>query len=230
MPRTRTIAQLRRELAAKERRLEALQAKHSGLAAQLASVDREMAKLEGGAALSRKARKRVAGPSRSKTRNRQSLADVLADVLRGKGSARVAEAAKLALAAGYKSASKQFGNIVSQTLTGDKRFWKTARGVYALKGGKRAAAKQTTKKGARKTAKPGKKAKPQQRLGDLLAEVSKGRKLLGVADAARLVLEKGYKGQAKNLQLAVNRVLMRDKRFGRVARGTYTLKGQKGRE
>ncbi|MGB2824260.1 MAG: hypothetical protein WBF17_25020, partial [Phycisphaerae bacterium] len=135
---------------------------------------------------------------------------------------------KLAVRAGYKSKSSQFGNIVSQTLSVDKRFKKIARGVYVLKGGKRTPAKQKTKVVAKKTARAGKKTETQKSLGDLLAEVAKGRKLLGVADAARLVLEKGYKSKAANFQLAVNKTLMRDERFGRVSRGIYTLKGQEG--
>ena len=157
-----------------------------------------------------------------------SLADVLARVMAGKGNVKVAEAAKLARQACYKSKSGQFGNIVSQTLSGDGRFKKIARGVYALKGKRQAPAKRTTKKVAKKTAKAGRKTGTQQGLGDLLAEVAKGRKLLSVADAARLASERGYKSQAKNFQLAVNKALMRDERFGRVCRGMYTLKGQEG--
>ena len=143
MPKTKTIAELRRELATKERALQTLTARRSKLARQLSAVDREIAKL-GGEAVSAKKRRRRA-------RNKRSLADVLATVLKGKGGVKVAVAGKLALARGYKSSSKQFGNIVSQTLTGDKRFRKVSRGVYALKGmGKTVVKKATRKEPAKK--------------------------------------------------------------------------------
>jgi hypothetical protein len=46
----------------------------------------------------------------------------------------VAEAAEAVVAAGYKSKSKDFQNIVSMALSKDKRFRRVRRGVYALKG------------------------------------------------------------------------------------------------
>ena len=110
-------------------------------------------------------------------------------------------------------------------MSADKRFKKIARGVYTLRRGGKAAVTTSAKKVAKKIARVGKKTETQKSLGDVLAEVAKGRKLLGVADAARLVLKKGYKSQAKNFHLAVNRALMKDERFGRVSRGIYTLKG-----
>jgi len=221
MPRTLSIADLRRKLAVKEGQLAKLQGQRDRLAKQLAGIEREIAVL-GGAPAKAKPKRRKKTPVKKGRRVRRgaSLVDVLAKVLAGKGHVRVAEAAKLALAAGHKSNSSQFGNIVSQALSDDGRFKKIARGVYVLKGEKTTPAKRSS----RKIAKVGGKAESQQSLGDLLADVAKGRKLLGVADATRLILAKGYKSRAKNFQLAVNRALMRDKRFGRVARGTYTLK------
>ncbi len=80
------------------------------------------------------------------------VAGILICIELGKRGVKVAEAAKLALAGGYKSASKQFGNIVSQALTTDKRFRKISRGVYALKGVEESAAKKVAKKAAKKEA------------------------------------------------------------------------------
>jgi len=227
MPRTRSIAELHKELAAKEGQLAKLRAQRGKLARQLTGIEREIAVLDGRPVkIKRKGRKKVAARKGRRARVGPSLADVRARVMAGKGNVKVAEAAKLARKAGYKSKSGQFGNIVSQTLSGDGRFKKIARGVYALKGKRQTPAKRTTKKVAKKTAKAGRMTQAQQGLGDLLAEVAKGRKLLSIADAAGLALEKGYKSQAKNFQLAVNKALMRDERFGRVGRGIYTLKGQ----
>jgi len=63
-----------------------------------------------------------------------SLVSELVDALGAKGKLTIAEAADAVLAAGYKSKSKDFGNIVSMTLSKDKRFRRVRRGVYALKG------------------------------------------------------------------------------------------------
>ena len=153
MPRTKTIVELRRELAAKEGKLKTLTARRSKLAVQLSAIDREIAKLGGEGIPCKKGRAKPSPKRRKMAKNKQSLADVLASVLKGKKGVRVAEAAKLALVAGYKSASNQFANIVSQTLSTDKRFRKVSRGVYALKGAKKTAAKKVAKKRAKKAAK-----------------------------------------------------------------------------
>ncbi len=156
MPRTKTIAELRRELAVKEGKLKTLTARRSKLAVQLSAVDRDIAKLGGEGIPGKKSKVKTAPKRRKRAKNKQSLADVLASVLKGRRGVKVAEAAKLALGAGYKSASNQFANIVSQTFSTDKRFGKISRGVYALKGAKKTAAKKVAKKRAKK--KVGKKA------------------------------------------------------------------------
>ena len=146
MAKTKTIAELRRELAAKEGKLKTLTARRSKLTVQMSAVDREIAKLGGEGVPGKKGRAKPVSKRRKRAKNKQSLADVLASVLKGKRGVRVSEAAKLAFAAGYKSASKQFANIVSQALSTDKRFRKVSRGVYALKGVKKAAKKKAAKK------------------------------------------------------------------------------------
>ena len=152
MAKTKTIAELRRELAAKEGKLKTLTVRRSRLAVQLSAADREIAKLGGEGISAKKGKAKPAPKRRKRAKNKQSLADALASALKGKKGAKVAEAAKLALAAGYKSASKQFANIVSQTLSTDKRFRKVSRGVYALKGVKKTAAKKIAKRRAKKKA------------------------------------------------------------------------------
>ncbi|HDY65337.1 MAG TPA: hypothetical protein ENH84_03770 [Phycisphaerae bacterium] len=150
MPRTKTIAELRRELATKERKLKTLTTRRSKLTVQLSAIDRLIAKLGGEDIPGKKGRAKPTPKRRKRARNKQSLADVLTSVLKSKRGVRVAEASKLALSAGYKSASKQFANIVSQALSTDKRFKKVSRGVYALKGVKKTAAKKVAKKAVKK--------------------------------------------------------------------------------
>ena len=153
MPRTRSIADLRKELAAKEGQLAKLRAQRDKLAKRLTGIEREIAVLDGRPVkIKRKGRKKAAAKKGRRASGGPSLADVLARVMADKGNVKVAEAAKLALGAGYKSKSSQFGNIVSQTLSGDGRFKRIARGVYALKGKRQTPAKRTTMKIAKKKA------------------------------------------------------------------------------
>ena len=77
----------------------------------------------------RTANRKVVKPARA-----GSLGSTLVEALRAKGKWAVAEAAEAAIAAGYRSKSKDFANIVSMTLSKDKRFRRVRRGVYALKG------------------------------------------------------------------------------------------------
>ena len=133
MPRTKTIAELRRKLATKERKLKTLMARQSRLTLQLSAIDREIGALGGEGTPGKKGGARLAPKRRRMAKNKQSLADVLASVLKGKSGVKAAEAANLALAAGYKSESKQFANIVTQALSTDKRFRKVSWGVYAVR-------------------------------------------------------------------------------------------------
>jgi hypothetical protein len=77
----------------------------------------------------RKAARRAVKPARA-----GSLSSTLAEALKAKGKWTVAEAAEAALAAGYRSKSKDFANIVSMALSKDKRFRRVRRGIYALRG------------------------------------------------------------------------------------------------
>ncbi|GEM_PF-5534346 len=127
---TKTIAQLKDELAKKENQLLELKKKRDSLRSELEQVERDINDLSGSKNVSRK----TASTGRPGLRsNKRSLGDVLADALKGKGTVRVMDAAKHAAAAGYRSASKQFDNVVSQTLKMDARFRKVARGKYKLK-------------------------------------------------------------------------------------------------
>jgi chromosome segregation ATPase len=128
----KTIAQLQKELVAKEEQLERLQAARKKLASHMEKLDREIAALCGKQAVKKRRARRVKRAGR-RARSGGSLGDVLAQVLKGKGSVRVGDAAKMALEAGYKTTSKQFGNIVSQALATDERFKRVRRGLFKLK-------------------------------------------------------------------------------------------------
>ena len=237
MPRTRSITDLRKELAARETQLAKLRAQRDKLVKQLAGIEREIAVLGGGPVkIKRKGRKRIAAKKGKRATGEPSLADVLARVMENKGNVRVAEAAKLALEAGYKSKSSQFGNIVSQMLSADKRFKKIARGIYALKSGGRAAVKRT-KKTAKKAGKktPAERSKPAKKraakkavradsLRDILVKVMTGKDAVTVAEAQTAVLDAGYKTKAKDFRFIVNKALAKDDLFKNVGRGRYALK------
>ena len=240
----RTIAELRAELAAKEKQVSKLRAQRKKIMKQLAALDGEIAAL-GGGPFKRKRKvatkaTRTAATRKGPARTQPSLADVLAQVLAGKGNVKVAEAAKSARAAGYKSTSSQFGNIVSQALAADKRFRKVSRGVYTLKGSGKAAkkavrraAKNVRKKVAKKATKSvvrkkgAKKARGRAAkkplstcLLEALQRAGKPSRALELASAVR---KAGYSTQDKNFKQTVASALGTDDRFERVSRGVYKL-------
>jgi len=221
---------LRKELAAKEAQLARLRAERGKLARQLTGIEREIAVLGGRPVkIKRRGRKKTAAGKGRRARRAPSLADVLARVMKNKGAVTVAKAAGLALRAGYKSKSSQFANIVSQTLSAGKRFKKIARGIYALKGGAKTAARKSrpAKKTAVKKMHRGsaKKAARPGSLRDVLAKVMTGKDSVTVAEALAAVLGAGYKTQAKDFRFIVNKTLARDDLFKKVGRGRYALKG-----
>ena len=237
----RTIAELRAELAAKEKQVSKLRAQRQKVMRQLATLDGEIAAL-GGKAVKRKPKSKKKATKKTVTRKRpaktkHSLADVLAQVLAAKGDVKVADAAKLARAAGYKSMSSQFGHVVSQALGADKRFKKISRGVYALSRGKasvkgsrkkvaKKAAKKTAKKAAKKAAtKVGRRKK--KPLAQYLAEaLSKAGTSMRAMDLANAVLKAGYPTRDKNFKQTVASALAVGKRFSRIDRGVYKLAGK----
>ena len=238
MPKTMTIDELKDALAAREKQLSKLHAQRQRIAKQLAALDGRIAALGGGRVkVKRKGRKKaarkIAAKRAKRTRGGSSLTDVLAKVLVGMGDVKVAEAAKLALAAGYKSKSAQFGNVASQALGSDKRFKKVARGVYTLKGKAGAAAGKPTKKARKKTtAKPAKATAKSARaagkplvdyIKDVLAKAAGG---MRVKDIMAAVQAAGYKSGAKDFYNLVAAAARGDG-FEKVSRGVYVLKGGK---
>ena len=124
---------LRKEIARRQRKLPALIAARDALNRQLAELE-GLGNAKAAAVRRKKAGRRRAARKVVKPAREGSLSSILAEALGAKGKLTVAEATEAALAAGYKSKSRNFGNLVSMTLSKDKRFRRVRRGVYALKG------------------------------------------------------------------------------------------------
>ena len=128
-----SVEDLKKEICRRQRKLPTLIAARD-------TLNRLIAELEGlgGVKLVAVARKK---PGRKKASRRivkparaGSLSSALVDALGAKSKLSVAEATDAVVAAGYKSKSKDFQNIVSMTLSTDKRFRRVRRGVYRLRG------------------------------------------------------------------------------------------------
>ena len=84
-------------------------------------------------------------------------------------------------------------------------------------------------KGAKPEAAPRKtrrrrRAKNKVGLADALAGFLKGKAKVTIGEALEGVLSAGYKTKSSNFRQVVNKTLLTDKRFKRVARGAFTLK------
>jgi len=141
MAKSKSVAELRKELAVKERQLDRLKAKRSKMAGELERLDKAIARLSGkpaaGGKSGRKKRttkKRAKKKRRRRPKNKAGLADTLAQVLKGKEAVSIDQAVDLVRKAGYKSKSKNLRGLIRQRLSGDDRFKSVGRGVYALKG------------------------------------------------------------------------------------------------
>ena len=129
-----SIAQLQQQLAEKRTLLKELRGRRKKLLADLQATDSEMAALAG-----RSSKKRAPKPkvkAKRKPRGDQPpLRAVIRDVLKAaKGSLSIKEISKGAKAAGYKTKSKQFENIVGQIAYTSPEIKKVARGAFILKG------------------------------------------------------------------------------------------------
>jgi len=159
MTKTMTIAELKKELAVRERRVAGLVAQRDKLAGQLAAVDRDITALGGEVpkAGRRPGRKAPRGasrrPARKLPKNPKPLIEYVKDVLaKSKLGMRVKEAEAAVRAAGYQTFSKDFYGVVATALR-DGPFDRVRRGVYKLKSAKRAPAEKGVKKAAAKKGK-----------------------------------------------------------------------------
>jgi len=147
-----SIAELERELNARQKALETLASRHKSLASELQGLESEMASIRGtgsagrtGGRPARKARRgrppgRAAAASASRagrvdgrarrSKNEMTLPDAIAAAMKVGAVVSPKQAAGLVKAAGYKTASKTFGIQVATTLAKDKRFKRMGRGQY----------------------------------------------------------------------------------------------------
>jgi septal ring factor EnvC (AmiA/AmiB activator) len=129
---TRSIQEIQKELEAKQKQVASLRAKRNKLSSQLATVEKQISRLTGGAPAKRAAKPRRGKKARRRRARGKPLVAYIEEVLAGhpKGM-RAKDVAAAVAKAGYKSRSKDFYNIVAATLR-DKRFKRLSRGVYAL--------------------------------------------------------------------------------------------------
>ena len=135
-----SIAELQRELSARQRSLSSLESKHKSLATRLQGLESEMVSIRGGGAgrMARRGRPTKAAAAsngRSDGRSRRSknpmtLPDSLAAACKLGSVVSPKKAAALVKANGYQTASKTFGIQVATTLAKDKRFKRIGRGQY----------------------------------------------------------------------------------------------------
>ena len=129
-----SIADLHRQLAAREKEVHKLAVQRKGLAKKIEDVDRRIVALTGEAP--KKGLKKVAAEKAErapKRRGRKILADYITKALatspEGMRARDIAEAVR---GSAYPSKSKTFGQMVSATLARDKRFERVSRGVSRL--------------------------------------------------------------------------------------------------
>jgi hypothetical protein len=124
MAKTRSIADLRKELARKEKRVAQLRISREKLLNKLATIDREITTLTGAG---------QAKPPSTSTASPRSLVDYLCEVLAATSSPMKArDIHDAVLAAGYKTKDKRFVSTVGKTLAANPRFARKGRGLYVL--------------------------------------------------------------------------------------------------
>lgn len=73
--------------------------------------------------------------------------------------------------------------------------------------------------------KRGRRPRNSASLPEMLFGCMKGKDKVSIPEAAKMVTAAGYKTKSKNFNLVVGMAFKTDKRFKRVARGLYTVKG-----
>ncbi len=89
-------------------------------------------------------------------------------------------------------------------------------------------AKPAAKRGRKPGRKRGRKAGRAPQAGsliNLLVQALEAKGKLSVAEAVDAVLAAGYKSKSKSFKLIVNQALAKSKRFKRVGKGVYALRG-----
>lgn len=114
---------LRAELNRRQHGVRKLEKQHAKLVQKLLKLEQQIEAIGGSAGRGGRGRR---------ARNKQSLVEVLAQVLKGK-TLGVPEAADAVLATGYTSNAANFRLIVNQALIKSDRFKKVSRGQYTAK-------------------------------------------------------------------------------------------------
>ncbi len=133
--RAASIAELKKQLAQRQKDLATLMAKRKKLAGQLRKVEKQIAELEGRRVVRRQ---RAAGEARrgrpreraGKKTLRQAVAEVLGASRKALGPKQIAGALP---AVGYVSKSKNVAVIVGQVLSRSPELRRVARGKYRLR-------------------------------------------------------------------------------------------------
>ena len=89
----------------------------------------------------------------------------------------------------------------------------------------KAAPKRARKKLAKKRARKAMRASRAGTLPSKLAEVLQGKARMSIAEVTEAVLAAGYKSKSKAFQKIVGMTLAQNKRFKRVRKGQYSLRG-----
>lgn len=141
-PRGKTIAELRRELKAKQTQLARLRSSRVKLARRLDRIDRQIAVLLGDERRLRGRRRKKAVRRKAKKAQRRRrratgkpLVDYIAKALAGSAKGlRVKDIQQAVAKAGYRSTSKNFYSIVAAALRDESKFKRVSRGVYKAAG------------------------------------------------------------------------------------------------
>ncbi len=137
---TLNIAELQRILGDRQKQLNKLVRKRDKAQRTVDTIEAEIAKLSGGEfAIGGGGTGRAGGGRGSRAKNDRPLPDYIEDAMKENGKPmRVGEIVDAVRAAGYKSNSVAFKNIVNQQLIKErKRFAQIERGVYGLAGSKK---------------------------------------------------------------------------------------------
>ncbi len=126
---TQTLAA---ELRRREKSQKKLLNKRTRLLKELAEVEAELAAFGSlpSAGRSVAVGRTATGTPRRRAQNDVTLGDALAQAMEIRAIVTPSEAAKLVMANGYKTTSKNFAMMVSNTLAKDKRFKRISRGQY----------------------------------------------------------------------------------------------------
>jgi hypothetical protein len=116
-----STADLNRELERRELDARALLKKREKLLMELSKIEADLADRGAAGEL---------GVPRKRAKNDVSLGDALAQAMEVRAVVSPAEASQLVKANGYKTTSKNFNMMVSNTLAKDRRFKRVSRGQY----------------------------------------------------------------------------------------------------